>query len=120
MTAWAERSPEVASLLNPAFCGLLIYSAIDGFTGQDRPGMPFEFTFLVVPLVLHGPTRELFPKSVATPFHTWVNTNPLLRIGLADRVRACVPITREATMTLMLRNVVSTQAGVLEKVGYKA
>ena len=109
MKLWAERSPEIAALFNPAFCGVLLYSAIDGFTGPKRHGMHYGLSFLILPLVLHGPTRESMPKTVATPFHTWVNGSSILRIGLAERVRAATPLTRESIMFMMSRQCVSLQ-----------
>jgi hypothetical protein len=96
----------MAALFNPAFCGVVLYSAIDGFTGQKRQGMHYALSFLVLPLVLHSPTRELMPKTIATPFHTWVNGNSILRIGLAERVRAATPLTRESIMFMISRQCV--------------
>jgi hypothetical protein len=106
---WAERSPEIAALFNPAFCGVLLYSAINGFSGSKRHGMQYELSFLILPFVLHGPTRESMPKTIATPFHTWVNGTSILRIGLAERVRAATPLTRESIMFMMSRQCISLQ-----------
>jgi hypothetical protein len=93
----------MAALFNPAFCGVLLYRATEGFTGQKRQGMHYALSFLVLPLILHSPTRELMPKTVATPFHTWVNGNSILRIGLAERVRAATPVTRESIIFMIAR-----------------
>src|SRR4051812_5647594 len=114
MRAWAERSPEVAALLNPAFCGVVMYAAVDGFAASDNGGgMPFELAFLILPLVLHKPSRDLFPQSVRTPFHSWWSENPSLQIGLAERVRAASELTREALMYLMSAGAVRAVGGMI-------
>jgi hypothetical protein len=113
MNPWAERSPELAALLNPAFCGMLLYSAIDGFVERGGVGMPYEISFLVLPLVLHEQTRGMLPKSIATPFQTWVSGNPTLRIGLAERVRAAIPISREALVFLLVRQSIDVRQAAL-------
>jgi hypothetical protein len=101
MTTWTHRSPEVAALLNPAFCGVLIYSAVEAYTGLAKRPMPFDNTFLVLPLVLHSPTRAMFPKQVGSPFQSWVSAQPTIRVGFADRVRAAAPITRESVIYMI-------------------
>jgi hypothetical protein len=113
VTVWSSRSPEVAALLNPAFCGVLLYSAIDAYIGVVKRSMPFENAFLVLPLVLHAPTRAIFPKQVGSPFQSWASGNPALRVGLADRVRAAVPLTREGIMYMVNRHCVVVDNGAL-------
>jgi hypothetical protein len=113
MAPWPERSPEIAALLNPAFCGVLLFSSVEAHVGQSQRGMPFESAFLILPLVLHGPTRAIFPKGVGSPFQSWVSGNPRLRIGLAERVRAAERVTREALMFLGQRECVAFDGGTL-------
>jgi hypothetical protein len=103
MTAWTDRSPEVAALLNPAYCGVILYCAVDGFAAHSDYGMPFELGFLILPLVLHAPTRETIPRTLATTFQTWVNNNVEMRVGLAERLKAAAPLAREAIMFLIVR-----------------
>jgi Family of unknown function (DUF6521) len=107
MTKWTERSPEVAALLNPAFCGVLIQQAVDGFCSQRAEGMPFELAALVLPLVLHRESQEKLPSSIRSPFLSWIAANPALQIGLSARVRASDSIFRESTMFVMLRGLIA-------------
>jgi hypothetical protein len=65
--------------------------------------MPFENAFFVLPLVLHTPTRLIFPNGIGSPFQSWVSGNPTIRVGLADRVRAGAAVTREAIMYMVSR-----------------
>jgi hypothetical protein len=92
MTRWVDRPTEVANLLNPAFCGRLLIECAE----QYRRPLPFEFAMLVLPIVLHRDTRTKLPRSVATSMLTWVERNPEVRVGFAERVRDLAPFTREA------------------------
>jgi hypothetical protein len=113
MTKWTERSPDVAALLNPAFCGILIQQAVDGFCSQRPEGMPFELAALVLALMLHRESKEKLPSSIRTPFLSWVATNPAVQIGLSARVRASASIFRESLMFMMLRGLIAVEANGL-------
>jgi hypothetical protein len=113
LPAWSNRPPEVAALLNPAFCGLLTYAAVDGYLSQRGSGMPFEFTFLVLPLLLHEPTRILLPTSVRTPLASWIAANPVVRMGMGERVRESADLMREALMFMLARQAMALDSGVV-------
>jgi hypothetical protein len=95
MRTWRERPTEVANLFNPAFSARLLGHAARGFAGVRNAGLPWLFAFLVVPLVLHKPTRDVAPKTKAAKFQTWAEKNPAILIGFADRARNMVPHVRE-------------------------
>ena len=95
MTRWEERPVEVANLLNPAFCGLVIYVCAEAHeSGAGKP-IPYALAFLVLPLVLHSDTRSTM-KPNTRYFEVWLNLNPEIKVGLATRARSLVPFTREA------------------------
>lgn len=98
MRSWRERPTEVAHLFNPAFSATLLGYAARGFSGERSAGLPWLFAFLVVPLVLHKATRVVAPKTKATKFQTWVEKNPSILVGFADRSRNMVPHVREGIM----------------------
>jgi len=68
MKEWANRPPEIAALLNPAFCGFLMSTGLDAYTQNVNEGAPYAFPFVMLPLVLHKPTRQAFPRSSRTAF----------------------------------------------------
>lgn len=77
MKDWANRPPEIAALLNPAFCGFLISTGLDAYTKNVNEGAPYAFPFVMLPLILHKPTRQIFPRSYRTAFSTWItNAEP--------------------------------------------
>jgi hypothetical protein len=96
MSTWFDRPPEVSILLNPAFCSLLIRAFCTGYQSISESGPSIVLTPLVLPLVLHGPTRSVLPHSIATKFSTWVLENDVVRINAPQRIETTVSYTREA------------------------
>lgn len=96
MMPWRDRPIEVAALLNPAFCAVLLNRAVQSYNDSAQRGLPYPFVFLVLPMTLHRPTREAFPRSVATRMHAWLQTHPEVRVNFAERAAALVPVTKEA------------------------
>lgn len=95
MKVWQDRPSEVANLFNPAFSATLLGYASRGFAGERSTGLPWIFAFLVVPLILHKATRTVGPKTKTTKFQTWVEKNPVILVGFAERARDMVPHVRE-------------------------
>jgi hypothetical protein len=100
MKAWSERPTEVANNFNPAFCGWLLREAAEGYCSVTPAGLPFPLVFLVLPVVLHRPTREILPRSTVTALHPWLREHPEARVGLADRAGQLATIAREAVLLL--------------------
>ena len=96
MTQWLTRSQEERALLNPSFLSLLFWHAATGHMAEGNVGLPFSTSFLVLPIVLHGETRESLPKIVTTSLPVWLNDNQLVRARVAERARTLVPYTKEA------------------------
>lgn len=59
MNSWNKRTREVAHLLNPAFCGRMLYSAINAYSIKTKRAFPF-------PLVYLQPARKNYPISGST------------------------------------------------------
>jgi len=53
MRSWIERTNEVAYLLNPAFCGRILYASVKEYENKANQPMPFALIYLILPLVLH-------------------------------------------------------------------
>jgi hypothetical protein len=104
MENWEKRATEIAYLLNPAFCGRIIYYVIKTYAEESKRPMPFPLVYLILPLVLHRKTRERI-KSV-TQMQIWIQHNPELLIGFADRTKSMVQITNEAVEFLMQSGIV--------------
>lgn len=99
MIKWSERPSEVRFLLNPAFCGRIVYATIMEYEKYTDNSMPFPLVYLTLPLVLHRKTREKINSKTA--FTNWIQKNPQLLIGFAKRAKDLVPITNEAIEMLL-------------------
>ena len=107
MTPWNERPPEVARLLNPGFCAAILVTAIVSHEEECKHGLPFPLAYMVFPLVLHKPTRDLMPPSKATRLHVWLLQHSEVRVGLAERTRSLLPFTSEAIRFLSDRKAIT-------------
>jgi len=99
MKSWFERSPEVSYLLNPAFCARILYGAIASYKMECKRDFPFVLSYLALPIVLHKDTRQRI--KIATHMQVWLQRNPELLIGYAQRAKSLVPITSEAIEFLL-------------------
>lgn len=104
MMMWSERPAELANLLNPAFCGFLLYSAVKSYETEAGQGMPYSLCVLVLPLVLHKSTRESFPRDVRLTLLAWLEQNQQVLVDFPLRVRNVLPYTREALLFVSVRD----------------
>lgn len=95
VTLWADRSPVVAAMLNPALLATITAAAAAEYERADGSPMPWPLAFLVAPMVLHRDTRDALPRSTRTHLTSWVSDNPTLRAGLPLRARSLVDPVRE-------------------------
>jgi ABC-3C biological conflict system middle component len=93
-----ELSLESLRLLNPAFAGGLLLRASHGFQREAKSGLPYIFSYLVLPLVLHPETRERLPNAVVTRLPTWTERNGDLIPFIAKRAGDLASATREALL----------------------
>jgi len=99
MRNWNQRTREIAYLLNPAFCGRLLYAAIKEYEKKASHEFPFPLTYLILPLVLHKQTRDAINSRIMLT--QWVQTNQQLLIGFGRRAKDLVLITNEALEFLL-------------------
>jgi hypothetical protein len=82
-------------MLNPALTSLLLSSAAYGHKKVVGSGMPFEYAFLVAPLVLHRGTREELPSNINSHITKWISERPVLQAAFAPRAKGLVPFVLE-------------------------
>lgn len=111
--SWNLRTHEVAYLLNPAFCGRMLYATIKTYSEKTNRALPFPLIYLVLPLVLHKGTRVCINSR--TQLLLWIQKYPQLLIDFPQRARELVPITNESVEFLMQTGkIVLTLNGELE------
>ncbi len=113
MKAWNERTHEIAYLLNPAFCGRILYSSINAYNVKTNKSFPFPLIYLILPLVLHKKTRININSKIK--FHNWIQDNSHLLTDYAQRTKNLVQITNESLeFLLQTGKVILTSSGELE------
>lgn len=108
MRNWNQRTREIAYLLNPAFCGRLLYATIKEYEKKTSHEFPFPLIYLILPLVLHKQTRDAINSRIVFP--QWAQTNQQLLIGFGRRAKDMILITNEALEFLL-------QAGMIQLTG---
>lgn len=93
---WERRPQEIAYLLNPAFCGEILWRCTKKYQETTGNGLPYALLFLVLPIVLHRRTRESLPDKAIGKLHTWLQSHQELKIGFAGRTKQLIEITKEA------------------------
>ena len=92
MTALLEiGSSEEVALFNPAFLARLLHAAASDYKSTAQVGMPAPLAFLLLPLVLHKPTRDDLPMLATVQMQKWIREHPQHLAGLDARVRAMRP-----------------------------
>lgn len=103
MKRWDQRPFEVRNLFNPAFCGLTLFRAMQGYEEENTDGMPFSLLLLVLPLCLHKDSREVIAGSSRSYLLKTVEKNPQLLVGFAGRTSDLMPYALESLGFLMER-----------------
>ncbi len=120
MLNWENRPVEIANLINPAFCSLLLHSSVRNFSREKKTGMPYALLFLILPLTLHEPTRASLPNDTRISLAEWFKEQPE-EFGhiFVCQTRQLVPYTREAFMFGMQRGLFDTDenGNVVAKTG---
>lgn len=110
MNSWNERPFEIAYLLNPAFCSLLIREAVHSFADEEQHGLPYALAFLILPIILHQATREALPERANMRMFDWLDRHPHLKSGFAIRAKSLVPYTRESVIFGIQKDVLAVDS----------
>lgn len=95
---WNERPIELANLLNPAFCALLVRDAALGYRASAKQALPYALAYLVLPIALYPPVRAVLPGNTRTLLTTWLQEHVALQFQVASRVPRMLPFSREAIL----------------------
>jgi len=108
---WAERPPEEARIFNPAFCADLISHTVREYCRMRQTALSMANIFLVLPLILHKPTREVLPRRANTAFAGWVAENSALLAEMPERTKRLRPISREALLFALQHQLLRFESG---------
>jgi hypothetical protein len=60
---WQSRPPEIRTLLNPAFCGLLLYTSMKEYKKLNKKDISITLLFLILPLILNIGLRDIIASN---------------------------------------------------------
>jgi hypothetical protein len=106
-----QRPFEIRNLFNPAFCGLVLFRALNGYEELDARGMPFSLSLLVLPLCLHKDSREVIASNPRSYLLKTTEKNQQVMVGFADRVTLMLPYAFEGFGLLMERGCIAIADG---------
>jgi hypothetical protein len=89
----------------------MIYRAAAAYHGLRDLPFSLALTFLVLPIILHKPTRDQLPKKANATFVGWAAEHGRLLAGLPDRATRLLPVSREALLFLLQNGVMRIQQG---------
>ncbi|MEI2695169.1 MAG: three component ABC system middle component [Saprospiraceae bacterium] len=107
MKRWDQRPFEIRNLFNPAFCGLILFRALNGYEEEDARGMPFSLSLLVLPLCLHKESREVIASKPRSYLLKTAEKNEQLMVGFAERATDMLPYAFEGFGLLMERGCIA-------------
>jgi hypothetical protein len=85
MNSGSPRSQEEANLFNPPFCSLLLTLAVADYVRTAGQGMPYPLAYLILPIVLHKPTRDALPLRTTKSLSSWLEENQEMKVSFAER-----------------------------------
>lgn len=101
-----QRAPEEAHHFNPAYCGALSFEFVRAYEKAKNTPTSFALVFCALPITLHPATRDRLPTSIVTRLFPWLENNPDIRVGFADRARNLTPYVREALLYAAARQAI--------------
>lgn len=107
MKPWDQRPFEIRNLFNPAFCGLVLFRALQGYEEADTRGMPYSLSLLVLPLCLHKHSRQALAASSRGHLLNVAEKHPQVQVGFAERATAMLPYALEGFGLLMERGCIA-------------
>ena len=120
LNPWRERwASEEANHFNPAYCGVLIYEFVRAYERAKKEPGSFALLFCALPIALHPATRNRLPTSIATGLFPWLESNPDVRVGFADRAYNLTPYVREAIRYAAARDAICFDDGGVVTTGRK-
>lgn len=107
MISWNTRPTEVAYFYNPAYLGRLLKVFVSSYQSQQPSGVPYELTFVALPLIVLKSFREGLPNTTRTQLHNWIKDNSDYKVGFASIVRELIPFVKESLIFLLNRDILS-------------
>lgn len=89
---------DLFALTNPALGAALLWAFLNG-AEEDASGIEFPLMFLPLPILLSSSLSSSFNGTNSrTGFFEWIDRNPQLTVGLAERIERTALLSRRALL----------------------
>ena len=95
---WEGLPKEEKALFNPAFLAIVLARVSEGHHQRFGEPVPLPIAILSSTLVLHRPTRERLPNTIATNMLAWIERNADLTATVGIHAPALVPHLKEGLL----------------------
>jgi hypothetical protein len=103
-------SLDIYAMTNPALGGALLWVYLRGAAGEGQ-ALELPLLFLPVPLLLSSTVADTFKGTNSrTGLFAWLNRNPGVTVGLAERVTRTAPITRTSLLYAARTGLIATDS----------
>lgn len=97
---------ELRSLLNPAFCTVVLSEFLKGYQSYMGAGAPYPLLFFDLPLSLSNTVRmKMNGCNAATGLHSWLIEHVEVKVDFSLVMGSLVPITKRAVLFALQREV---------------
>lgn len=111
---------ELRSLLNPAFCTVVLSEFVKGYETYENAGVPYPLLFFALPLTLQKSVRMKMNRcNAATGLHSWLIEYAEVRVDIALVMDSLVPFTKKAILFALQREVLIIGENVSFRIGNK-
>ncbi|WP_242917367.1 three component ABC system middle component [Pontibacter liquoris] len=88
---------DIFAATNPIFCAVVLHYFLKGHHEAKEKGIDFPLMFLPVPILLSQDIMStMVQTNKKTTFLNWIVANPIIRIGIGDRITNTTAITKSA------------------------
>jgi hypothetical protein len=92
----SRRLPEAVALFNSVFTSELLVHACWNKQQAGTEGLSWPAAFLILPLTLHPPTRDVLPRDTRLTLSAWAIRHPSLIADMDRRVAVMAQPTKRA------------------------
>jgi len=98
MVALDFLSREERNLYNPAFAGLLVTRAVQGYEQENGPGCHVLLAVLAPVMALTAPVRAVLPRRISSTTVNWIARESEARVHLQQAAPLLGPLVREGLL----------------------
>ncbi|MBB6400980.1 hypothetical protein HNP92_000265 [Methanococcus maripaludis] len=98
---------DIISMLNPAFCGIVIYKFLEGHAKIRETGLEYPLIYFILPLIFSDKIRPTIKGRSDTLLSKWLSENPEVIVELSEEIIPSMQYTKEALIYAYNQGIIS-------------